>query len=350
MEQGHMVRLSLESDFRIQSAHPDFTDTASGAPECYRGDNLMGRSTLRVKKSVDIWSLGCVYSEAATWLVLGKEGLRKYRDDRAQETSKIPSFKDGNCFHNGDVVLECVQATHATVRESKRGTDHVTHRILQNMVEEMLAREHARPNAMQLRHKSQLAINRGRQSRQSSRWSFSTAKSPAGSQSPSVSNVLHSPLAKSSKTATENPNRYSIPLQPSAQGTRKKPVNFIEEPHRLEHSPDRIHEPNPDRRGVPNVYAHNSAKDSAHHHETPGRPKQQPPKSQSNYLSVDEATLWKDRQRARRLLKSKTAPNGGDRLMTQIQQRDHVSSQYVVCEMLIRCSTNRFAGLSGRRF
>ncbi|KAL1635093.1 hypothetical protein SLS56_001845 [Neofusicoccum ribis] len=55
-----------------------------GAPECFRVDGVVGSLNISVKQNVDIWSLGCVWSEAAVWVISGKQG----------------------CFHDGTKVLD----------------------------------------------------------------------------------------------------------------------------------------------------------------------------------------------------------------------------------------------------
>ena len=49
------------------SASPTFRLTAlEGAPETCRMDRALERENLEVKQEVDIWSMGCVYSEVST--------------------------------------------------------------------------------------------------------------------------------------------------------------------------------------------------------------------------------------------------------------------------------------------
>lgn len=122
-----------------------------GAPECYRADEVLAAAHLPVTPAADIWSLGCIYSEAARWVATGKRGLLAYRQARLSETEKIPDFEDGNCFHDGQHVLQAVRNSHEATMSSLHEEDTITQRVLERMVDEMLQSEpDTRPNAKQL--------------------------------------------------------------------------------------------------------------------------------------------------------------------------------------------------------
>jgi hypothetical protein len=132
----------------------------AGAPECCRSNELIERNGLRVSQKVDIWSLGCVYSEAAVWIVLGPEGIERYRQERKKATEQIkPAFNGGDCFHDGEKVLDIVLQMHRHVQGITRGGDYITGKVLEIMVMEMLGPWSARPSAEQLRTKSQRIIS-----------------------------------------------------------------------------------------------------------------------------------------------------------------------------------------------
>ncbi len=129
--------------------HSTLYNTRTGAPECHRPDHTFRALPIGVKSSVDIWSLGCVYSEAACWVVHGKSGLMNYRQQRRIATAQIPEFRDGNCFHDGQRVLEVVDNLPKRLLPDMRRSDHITARVL-DMVREMLEESQARPKAAQL--------------------------------------------------------------------------------------------------------------------------------------------------------------------------------------------------------
>ena len=127
------------------------TNSSSGAPECYRADVGIERIRLPVTQKVDIWSLGCVFSETAVWLVLGAKGLKEYRRRRGMETEGIPNFRDGNCFHDGQVVLDSVKRIHKTLPAAEvRVGDHVTSPMLDMVTNKMLVNVKHRKTATDL--------------------------------------------------------------------------------------------------------------------------------------------------------------------------------------------------------
>ncbi|UPK94466.1 hypothetical protein LCI18_005401 [Fusarium solani-melongenae] len=92
-----------------------------GAPEAsHHADyTRLGRTPITPK--VDIWSLGCVMSEAAIWIKCGQQGLEKYRKNRMAETRTMPRFNDaghGGCFHDGAEALGTVRMTHDWIRDT----------------------------------------------------------------------------------------------------------------------------------------------------------------------------------------------------------------------------------------
>jgi hypothetical protein len=81
-----------------------------------------------VGPAVDSWSLGCVYTEAATWVVHDYTKLQWFRELRDKETQSIdPNFLDHGCFHSGGDLLKCVKEhlhyLRTTIRKSDESTD-----------------------------------------------------------------------------------------------------------------------------------------------------------------------------------------------------------------------------------
>lgn len=88
-----------------------------GAPECYRQNLFEANALRKVENTVDIWSLGCVLSEASYWLLYGTDGIDSYRQRRRLETSEDPQFTDHGAFHYNGSVLSNVNRTHEEVCE-----------------------------------------------------------------------------------------------------------------------------------------------------------------------------------------------------------------------------------------
>lgn len=117
-----------------------------GAPECYRSNGSLGRGPIRVTPKVDIWSLGCVLSEFATWMSGGYDKLKGYRQARRTAIQDISDLHDSDCFHNGTCVLPVVLEWHQQVRSQTSDGDPVASKVLY-MVDEMLQEAQERGDA-----------------------------------------------------------------------------------------------------------------------------------------------------------------------------------------------------------
>ena len=115
----------------------------------------------RTNSAADIWSLGCIYSEAAIWIAEGYKGVVDYRKRRMAETDRI-LLKGGDCFHDGEKVLQSVLDAHRDIEDSLRRSDYITKDVLESMVDEMLWEED-RPNAKALLRKAEMLSSRARQ-------------------------------------------------------------------------------------------------------------------------------------------------------------------------------------------
>lgn len=60
-------------------------------------------------KEGDIWSLGCVLSLAATWLMLGPEGLCDFKNLRHRGLRNTVSSANGAAFHDGKGISDAVR-------------------------------------------------------------------------------------------------------------------------------------------------------------------------------------------------------------------------------------------------
>jgi hypothetical protein len=93
-------------------------------------------------QAIDIWSLGCVFSVAATWLARGSDAIQEYKDFRAysvdQYLKKHPDghltnrrpLTRGDYFHNGESVLSGVISWHQFLRSCLRDGDTWTSQVL----------------------------------------------------------------------------------------------------------------------------------------------------------------------------------------------------------------------------
>jgi hypothetical protein len=114
----------------------------SGAPECHPGPSKQ----IHVPRSIDIWSLGCVFSVAASWVVLGTQGIQQFTYVRQRAISKAhdlnfrikPGEPKGDHFHDGTEVLQDVKYWHNHLRKTCRRTDTITSQMLDLVDRKML--------------------------------------------------------------------------------------------------------------------------------------------------------------------------------------------------------------------
>ena len=111
-----------------------------GAPECFRWDQDPNRYLLAIRQNVDIWSLGCVISEVATWVGRNWNSVQEYRRQRTIATQRLSGFGKGDCcFHDGrDESLPAVNQNHTELRKDVRPSDYVTKPILDMVKNDML--------------------------------------------------------------------------------------------------------------------------------------------------------------------------------------------------------------------
>jgi hypothetical protein len=99
------------------------------APELTR-QRIFGTHT-NVSQSIDTWSFGCVLSVAATWVVLGYQGILQYRTLREQALSN--STSEGHPtdrFHDCRHVLPEIRRWHGFLRGHLRVSDTTTEAVL----------------------------------------------------------------------------------------------------------------------------------------------------------------------------------------------------------------------------
>ena len=123
----------------------------TGAPECYTHIHSTEESPTQVKKSVDAWSLGCIFSEAAFWVVRGWNGLEEYRRRRKIETDRLIGFRDPYCFHDGYKALKVVRNLQQTLARDCRFSDRISAGSdLHSMINLMLQPRESRKDATEL--------------------------------------------------------------------------------------------------------------------------------------------------------------------------------------------------------
>jgi hypothetical protein len=117
-----------------------------GAPECSRPDLITEKSKLKVKQNIDIWSLGCVYSEVIRWLAQGRVGVIEYRQERKAEIKQGSPVGANDCFHDGSRALDAVRRSHEVSIAQLRRIDFITESVV-DIVNDMLVVAEDRPKA-----------------------------------------------------------------------------------------------------------------------------------------------------------------------------------------------------------
>ena len=106
------------------------TDTRSiGPPECCRDFRYLSYENLSVGPGADIWSLGCVFSEALVWSTMREDGRIGYEQRRVDATKSVPGIADagyGGCFHKIDSRLKVVDDMHQEAKKYSQRDDKIT--------------------------------------------------------------------------------------------------------------------------------------------------------------------------------------------------------------------------------
>lgn len=122
-----------------------------GAPECYIYSHQAkhDRDT-NISQSIDIWSLGCVFSLTATWMICGNQGLETFEKQRESAIKKIVEgswplphpipvdLELGDYFHNGQEMLDAVKDWHQHLRAVGKNSDRITSRVLDLVDDHMM--------------------------------------------------------------------------------------------------------------------------------------------------------------------------------------------------------------------
>lgn len=131
-----------------------------GAPETSRLDYVSAMTKIRVDQNVDIWSLGCIYSETLRWLADGKLGIAAYQQERREEIQELLGIELVDYFfHNGYIALEAVRRSNRKavkkIQQENKATT-ITGEVM-SMVADMLVEVKYRPTA-ELLWRKQLRI------------------------------------------------------------------------------------------------------------------------------------------------------------------------------------------------
>ncbi|KAL8649187.1 MAG: hypothetical protein Q9210_004551 [Variospora velana] len=113
-----------------------FGTRAYGAPETYRRHRDSQSVPLQVTTAVDIWSLGCVFSEAAVWVHYGWSRVKEYRRKRSLEIDRETKgdIKGEQIFHWDNRILGTVRDAHQDIL----GKTSTAHWVVRDLVEQVV--------------------------------------------------------------------------------------------------------------------------------------------------------------------------------------------------------------------
>lgn len=134
-----------------------FGTRAYGAPETFRSHNDAESSPLQVTPAVDVWSVGCVFSEASVWAHHGWKRVFEYRRQRSVEIEDKGGDEGEETFHFDGSILDAVDNIHQDMLGKHRANDHITRSVLHDLVIDMLQHD-ARPSARFVFEKSKRLI------------------------------------------------------------------------------------------------------------------------------------------------------------------------------------------------
>lgn len=116
------------------------------APELQLSDNVR----YNISPKIDMWSLGCIFTEAGVWLSLGESGWQDFKTERAKELSALPEPENRgqtDCFHNGSEALKTVRAKADLISSSGRRDDNISAQVVHLTLRTLLVHKDLRHSA-----------------------------------------------------------------------------------------------------------------------------------------------------------------------------------------------------------
>ncbi|KAH8748010.1 kinase-like domain-containing protein [Hyaloscypha sp. PMI_1271] len=104
-----------------------------GPPECFRFRERWLNTSAQTSQGVDIWSFGCILSEAVVWMGMGYAGLEKYRTARNSHPSRSEEdyMELSSCFHDGIKKIDTVDEWHKKAIGSLQVADELIRKIVE---------------------------------------------------------------------------------------------------------------------------------------------------------------------------------------------------------------------------
>jgi hypothetical protein len=109
--------------------------------------------------------MGCVFSLALVWSVLGPDKLKIYERSLEDAIARIPNTSNsayGGSFHDGEMMLEEVNSMHNEVVRASGGSDYIITELVPIITDMLKADPRERPSAMTTRKRWHKVLNRAR--------------------------------------------------------------------------------------------------------------------------------------------------------------------------------------------
>jgi len=203
-----------------------------GAPELYDPDERATLPILQAGPNVDVWSLGGVLSEAATWILQNKDGLERYRNMRMSHQTYF-NLKDSDCFHDGVDVLPFVTKHHNEIKNIVRKDDYITGKVLE-LVSHMLTETQSRWDARKLRWFAKDALDRSNGMLTNPQQAFSA---PSVSKAKGKESIATSSSAQTDSIPQRNMSLHSSCLLDPAPGNIQRETGSYPPPQCPEQFP-----------------------------------------------------------------------------------------------------------------
>ena len=307
-----------------------------GAPETHRSYEGSDSVPLQVTKAVDMWSIGCVFSEVAVWAHYGWKRVLEYRRQRSDEIEAKGGGEGEYNFHLDGSLLDAVNIIHQDMLGKTAVKDLLTRLVLDGPVDDMLQHK-SRPYAENVFDRLKRLVNKceknfgvsvnklGQSVNGESVNSDEARVRTRNSQVPNAHHRSHAERESSLEepvppddSSTPTPSSPSSSLRSSAQRHHQKSASQSNK--RLSNRAKEISQPAAQNSIVPPDPPHPSTIAQTHGNSSQQQVQQPQEGPERPTLSIDGGHKWKERKK-----NEGDAVLLGDENLTSLDRRDHVS-------------------------
>ena len=307
-----------------------------GAPETYRSHEGSDSAPLQVTKAVDMWSIGCVFSEVAVWAHHGWKRVVEYRRRRSEEIEAKGGGPGEYIFHWDGSLLDVVNIIHQDMLGKTAVKDLLTRSVLDRLVDEMLQHE-SRPYAKNVFDRSKrlvkdcekrLGVSVNELGRSANGESMHSDEAKTRTRSPQFPNE-HRRSHAERETALEEPSPPDDSSTPTPSSPSSSSRSFPQRHHqksashsnnRFSHRAKEVLQTAAQNSNVPPDPPHPSTSAQTHGNSSQQQVQQRQEGPERPTLSIDDGHAWKEKKK-----------NGGVNFLpggenlTSLDKRDHVS-------------------------